>query len=163
MVLSLVVILAGLAAWYFFFRGDTVTAAFIRFAAVDIGAIVKSVSATGTLQATKTVQVGSQVSGTIKALYADFNSRVTKGQLVAELVSRPALAGAFRIAALDDEAGDHPVKGDPVEVVEPGQRNEVVDRRGRILGEQVADDLPARGLQRRGVLFVGVYRHRWRG
>src|SRR5512139_98245 len=53
--------------------------------AVARGDIIESVGATGTLQAVKTVQVGSQVSGNIKALYADFNSIVKKGQIVAEL------------------------------------------------------------------------------
>jgi HlyD family secretion protein len=43
------------------------------------------VSSTGTLQAVTTVIVGSQVSGTIAKLSADFNSKVTKGQVVAEL------------------------------------------------------------------------------
>jgi HlyD family secretion protein len=45
------------------------------------------VEATGTLEAVTTVQVGSQVSGTISALHADFNSEVRKGQIVAELDS----------------------------------------------------------------------------
>jgi HlyD family secretion protein len=53
--------------------------------AVARGDVIESVGATGTLQAVKTVQVGSQVSGNIKALYADFNSIVKKGQIVAEL------------------------------------------------------------------------------
>jgi HlyD family secretion protein len=47
------------------------------------------VSATGTLSAVKTVQVGSQVSGIIAKLYADFNSRVKKGQMLAELDPTP--------------------------------------------------------------------------
>ncbi len=47
--------------------------------------IQASVTATGTLNAVVDVQVGSQVSGNIKALYADFNTKVTKGQLVAEI------------------------------------------------------------------------------
>ncbi|MBI4263796.1 MAG: efflux RND transporter periplasmic adaptor subunit [Acidobacteria bacterium] len=54
-------------------------------AAVIRGDVVETVDATGTLEAVTTVQVGSQVSGTIKALHADFNSRVRKGQIVAEL------------------------------------------------------------------------------
>src|SRR5579864_2529627 len=53
--------------------------------AVERGLIQASVTATGTLNAVVDVQVGSQVSGNIKALYADFNTRVTKGQLVAEI------------------------------------------------------------------------------
>ncbi len=52
---------------------------------VDRGRIVSKVTATGTLSAIVTVQVGSQVSGRIAALNADFNSTVTKGQLVAKI------------------------------------------------------------------------------
>jgi HlyD family secretion protein len=51
-----------------------------------------SVTATGTLEANKTVDVGTQVSGVILHLYADFNSYVTKGQLLAELDKTPLLA-----------------------------------------------------------------------
>jgi HlyD family secretion protein len=50
---------------------------------VTVGDIVSTVAATGNLNAVVTVQVGSQVSGNINALYADFNTKVTKGQLVA--------------------------------------------------------------------------------
>ena len=50
---------------------------------VMAGDIHSSVAATGTCNAVVTVQVGSQVSGNIKALYADFNTKVKKGQLVA--------------------------------------------------------------------------------
>src|SRR5574341_564513 len=52
---------------------------------IERGDIRNTVSATGTLQAVTTVQVGSQVSGTIQALYADFNSEVKKGQIIAQL------------------------------------------------------------------------------
>jgi HlyD family secretion protein len=50
---------------------------------VERGPIQTSVTTTGTLNAVVSVQVGSQVSGNIKALYADFNTVVKKGQLVA--------------------------------------------------------------------------------
>src|SRR5881296_1721703 len=56
---------------------------------VDRGDITMTVTATGTLSAVTTVQVGSQVSGVIARLYADFNSRVKKGQLLAELDPTP--------------------------------------------------------------------------
>jgi HlyD family secretion protein len=56
---------------------------------VDRGTITMTVTATGTLSAVTTVQIGSQVSGVIAALHADFNSRVTKGQLLAELDPTP--------------------------------------------------------------------------
>ena len=54
-------------------------------AQVDRGRIVAKVTATGTLSAIVTVQVGSQVSGRIQALFADFNSAVKKGQLIARI------------------------------------------------------------------------------
>lgn len=47
------------------------------------GTVQSGVKATGTANAVVDVQVGSQVSGNIKALYADFNTKVIKGQLVA--------------------------------------------------------------------------------
>ena len=52
---------------------------------VEKGKIVAKVTASGTLSAIVTVQVGSQVSGRIAALYADFNSPVKKGQLIAKI------------------------------------------------------------------------------
>jgi HlyD family secretion protein len=47
--------------------------------------VIATVDATGTLEAVETVEVSTQVSGTIKALYADYNSRVRKGQVIAQL------------------------------------------------------------------------------
>jgi HlyD family secretion protein len=52
-------------------------------ATVDRGRVVARVTATGTLSALVTVQVGSQVSGRIASLHADFNSPVKKGQVIA--------------------------------------------------------------------------------
>ena len=52
---------------------------------VEKGSISNTVTATGTLEATNTVVVGTQVSGVIEKLYVDFNSKVKKGQLIAEL------------------------------------------------------------------------------
>ena len=56
---------------------------------VDRGSVTMTVTATGTLSAVTTVQIGSQVSGVIARLYADFNSEVKKGQLLAELDPTP--------------------------------------------------------------------------
>src|ERR1700674_830059 len=69
----------GLQLW----RMHTQNAIGYETVAVDRGTIQASVTATGTVNAVVDVQVGSQVSGNIKALYADFNTKVTKGQLVA--------------------------------------------------------------------------------
>jgi HlyD family secretion protein len=52
---------------------------------VTRGDVVDAVAATGTLQAVETVDVGTQVSGTVQELYADFNSIVHKGQVIARL------------------------------------------------------------------------------
>jgi HlyD family secretion protein len=52
---------------------------------VDTGSIRQVVEATGTINAVTTVQVGSQVSGTIAKLFVDFNSRVKKGQVIAQI------------------------------------------------------------------------------
>jgi HlyD family secretion protein len=54
-------------------------------AAVDRGRIVSRVTATGTVSALVTVQVGTQVSGTIQKLFVDWNSPVKKGQLIAKI------------------------------------------------------------------------------
>ena len=56
--------------------------------AVDRGRVTARVTATGTLSALVTVQVGSQVSGSILKLYADFNSTVKKGQVIAKIDPR---------------------------------------------------------------------------
>ena len=52
---------------------------------VTRGSIVQSVAASGTLEAVTKVLVGSQISGTVDALYADFNTIVKKGQVIARL------------------------------------------------------------------------------
>jgi HlyD family secretion protein len=56
-----------------------------RFTQVERGDVTQVVSTTGTLQAIKSVQVGTQVSGQISAIYVDFNDHVHKGQLLARI------------------------------------------------------------------------------
>jgi len=81
------VVLAG----FYFWADDSSTPQYLT-ARVERGNLRNTVTATGALQAVTTVQVGSQASGTISALYADFNSVVKKGQVVAQL--DPAVAKA---------------------------------------------------------------------
>jgi len=69
---------------YLRYKGEKPTLQLVT-ATVSRGSVVQGIDATGRLQAVTTVQVGSQVSGTIKELHADFNSQVKKGQVVAEL------------------------------------------------------------------------------
>jgi HlyD family secretion protein len=72
------------AAVFFGFRG-TGNGQKFKTTRVAKGNMRATVTATGTLNAVSTVLVGTQVSGTIKQIHADFNSRVKKGQLIAEI------------------------------------------------------------------------------
>ena len=77
--------MAAILAAGFYFWGDSSSTPQYMTARVERGNLRNTVTATGALQAVTTVQVGSQASGTISALYADFNSTVKKGQVVAQL------------------------------------------------------------------------------
>lgn len=83
--LIMILIAAGVVGiWYLYLREGDGTTGYMT-GLVTKGNIRNTVGATGTLQAVTTVQVGSQVSGTIQALYADFNSEVRRGQVIAQL------------------------------------------------------------------------------
>lgn len=79
----LLLIAGGVTA--FFIWGEKTSASDYITAKVERGNVEVTVSATGTVQAVVTVQVGSQVSGTVQWLGADFNSEVKKGQIIARL------------------------------------------------------------------------------
>src|ERR1700761_8951884 len=83
-IILLVIVLIGVGVWYFFLRKPEKPVV-LQTERPRTGYISKSVTATGTVQPVDTVAVGSQVSGTIKNLYTDFNAKVKKGQLIAEL------------------------------------------------------------------------------
>jgi HlyD family secretion protein len=75
----------GGSAYAFYNSRETEAEPTLVTAPVTRGAIVDAVSSTGTLQAVTSVQVGTQVSGTIESLGADFNSIVKRGQVLARL------------------------------------------------------------------------------
>ena len=77
-------LVAGGAVAYWRMGGETTEVPFVTVP-VQRGNITQVVSSTGTLQAGVTVQVGSQVSGTIEKLFANFNSKVKAGEVVAQL------------------------------------------------------------------------------
>jgi len=77
------VVIGVAAAWKFGRRGEDGPR--FRSEAIARGDVELRISATGTLNPVTTVQVGSQVSGTLAALYADFNDRVRAGQVLAQL------------------------------------------------------------------------------
>jgi HlyD family secretion protein len=89
LVTAIVVVLGVLIGLFFLRRGRDEGGDQYRTEAASRGDITATASATGTLSAVTTVQVGSQVSGIISKLYADFNSQVQKGQILAELDPTP--------------------------------------------------------------------------
>jgi HlyD family secretion protein len=74
----------GGTAW-FYQRADGKEVPQYKTAALTRGSLKSTVSATGTLQAVRTVQVGTQASGQISQIYVDFNDHVKKGQLLARI------------------------------------------------------------------------------
>ena len=79
------VVLAGLLYWWGSSRAAQDPAQRYRTVAVERGSVVQSVSANGTLNPVVLVSVGTQVSGTVKKLYVDFNDQVKAGQPLLEL------------------------------------------------------------------------------
>lgn len=81
----LLLLVGGGVAYYTLAAGSKTPEIEYRTAAVEKRRIVGRVTTSGTLQARVTVQVGSQVSGRVQKLFADFNDAVKKGQLVAKI------------------------------------------------------------------------------
>lgn len=82
-VVAALVALSAILGFVLRSRGDAATS--YRTAKVEQGNVEQTVSATGQLSAVKSVQVGTQVSGLLAGIFADFNDRVTKGQLLARI------------------------------------------------------------------------------
>src|SRR5258707_5596650 len=108
-----IVMVAGVT--YYLLGGSSKPSKYV-IAEVSRGPILRAVTATGTINPVTTVQVGSYVSGPIIAIYADFNSPVKKGQLIAKIDPRPfelkiaaaeAMLENSRAALSRDEADRH--------------------------------------------------------
>ncbi len=84
--ITIVVTTIAAGGWWFYGRGaGSGEAVQFRSAKVEKGALVATVSATGTLNPVVSVSVGSQVSGQLKEVFVDFNSEVKEGQLIARI------------------------------------------------------------------------------
>ncbi|WP_455378666.1 efflux RND transporter periplasmic adaptor subunit [Petrachloros mirabilis] len=95
----------GIGIWYWWTTG--VPLVHYKTAPVDRGPITAVVTATGTVNPVISVQVGSQVSGKIAKLYADFNSVVKKGQVLAQIDPQPFQARVSQArAALKSAKGN---------------------------------------------------------
>src|SRR5262249_13449390 len=102
--------LAGLGTW----RLVRAPQLQYRTAAVQRGDVNVAISATGNPNAVVTVQVGSQVSGIVVALYADFNTKETKGQLIARIDPAPFQAKVEQAQANVDSARASGANAQPV-------------------------------------------------
>jgi HlyD family secretion protein len=80
----LVIVAAGVGIWFWKFREEEKPVV-LETEQPHYGTIATSITATGTVQPVDTVSVGTQVSGTISKVYVDFNDKVKKGQLIAEI------------------------------------------------------------------------------
>ncbi|MRR35010.1 efflux RND transporter periplasmic adaptor subunit [bacterium] len=82
-VVALVLAIAVVGGYFVFAKREPEVK--FKTAKIERGDIVSAVSATGNLAAVVTVQVGTQVSGTIQKLFVDYNSPVKKGQIIAQI------------------------------------------------------------------------------
>ena len=80
-----VVAVAGVAAYFMLRGGKSQVQVNFETAKVEKATIGSSITATGTIEAVTTVEVGTQVSGIIDKIYVDYNSPVKRGQVIAEL------------------------------------------------------------------------------
>jgi HlyD family secretion protein len=83
--LTVAAVAAATSGYVLYRRAHSEAAPAYRLAAIERGNLESTVAATGSLGAVRTVQVGTQVSGQISAIYVDFNSKVKKGQLIARI------------------------------------------------------------------------------
>lgn len=84
LIILIVVIAAGAAVWYFFFNKQEEAVAVVA-EKPHYGDITNSVTSTGNIEPVDTVVVGTQISGPVQSIYADFNSKVKQGQLLARI------------------------------------------------------------------------------
>ena len=103
-IVALMLVLAASASGAWFYAQSRGSTPRFRMAKLERGSLTATVSATGTLNAVVTVQVGSQVSGQIKELFADFNSQVKRNQLVARIDPEKFQAAVAQAKAQVDAA-----------------------------------------------------------
>lgn len=85
-IIGILIIISCILILGWYFLGDSKNGAInYKLGKVEKGDIIQTVSATGVIQPITLVQVGTQVSGPVKKLYADYNSRVKLGDLLAQI------------------------------------------------------------------------------
>ena len=148
--LLLLLLLIAAAGYAYFGNGKDDSESEYITVEVSRGSVRSTVSSTGTLQAVITVQVGSQVSGRIKELYADFNSVVKKNQLLA--VIDPANFEAQRERARASLATSQAsVKSAEANLI--NRRAELISSKANLEASRVAQKEAERQLKRSQGLF----------
>lgn len=97
--IAAVLILAAAAGGYYYYRSAKSQEIQYMTTSVSRGNIRSSISATGTLSAVETVDVGTQISGKIKSIHIDYNSVVKAGQIIAEIDSATQEADVMQYRA----------------------------------------------------------------
>lgn len=132
-VLIIAVMVVGLAiAGYVFFNGERKAPVRYRTAVVERGSIVSVVTATGSINPVVSVQVGTQVSGMIKSLHADFNSVVKAGDIVATIDPEPFRARRDQAASNLEMARANVARAR----TEQAQRQRELDRAKSLVSQQ---------------------------
>ncbi len=132
-VLIISVLAVGLAiGGYVFFNGERKAPVRYRSAAVERGPVISLVTATGTINPVVSVQVGTQVSGMIKSLHADFNSVVKAGDIVAVIDSEPLRARRDQAASNLDMSKANTARAR----TDLAQRNRELDRVKSLIAQQ---------------------------
>lgn len=127
------VLIVGLAiGGYVFFNGERKAPIRYRTAAVERGGVTSLVTATGTINPVVSVQVGTQVSGMIKSLHADFNSVVKAGEIVAIIDPEPFKARRDQAASNLEMAKANVAKAR----AEQAQRRRELERAKSLIAQQ---------------------------
>ena len=132
-ILIAAVLVVGLAiGGYVFFNGERKAPVRYRTATVERGAVVSVVTATGSINPVVSVQVGTQVSGMIKSLHADFNSVVKAGDIVATIDPEPFRARRDQAASNLEMAKANVARAR----TEQAQRQRELDRAKSLVAQQ---------------------------
>jgi len=87
-----VIAAAGAGAFFYLKDGQSFQKVTYKTAEVTVGSVETTISSTGTLNPVSSIEVGTQVSGTIEKVYVDYNDLVKKNQIIAEIDRQPLLS-----------------------------------------------------------------------
>jgi len=134
-----IALLLGFGGWFWFTSGPPPVS--YQIATVDRGPITAIVTATGTVNPVVSVQVGSQVSGKIARLFADFNSVVKQGQILAQIDQQPFQARVSQAQAAVKSAKGNLAKAKNLAAQRKRERDRMAELRLQAFVSQADLDL----------------------